>query len=88
MTEQEAVEIVKEVKWHGDGQFFLDEVNAREMAIKALEKQIPKKIEQKAHPDFPHMGKFWHCTCGVYYLKSGGNYCGNCGQRLEWGKGK
>ena len=63
-----------------------DILKGYDMAIEALEKQIPKKMEQKAHPDFPHMGKFWHCTCGVYYLESGGNYCGNCGQRLEWGK--
>ena len=52
------------------------EINA---AIKALEKQIPKKPELK--------GEYYVCpVCGVYQETSEGNppYCINCGQRILW----
>ena len=52
------------------------EINA---AIKALDKQIPKKAELK--------GAYYVCpVCGVYQETSEGNppYCLNCGQRLLW----
>ena len=52
------------------------EINA---AIKALDKQIPKKPELK--------GEYYVCpVCGVYQETSEGNppYCINCGQRLLW----
>ena len=49
------------------------------VAIKALDKQIPKKPELK--------GEYYVCpVCGVYQETSEGNppYCINCGQRLLW----
>ena len=52
------------------------EINA---AIKALEKQIPKKPEIK--------DEYYVCpVCGVYQETSEGNppYCINCGQRILW----
>ena len=52
------------------------EINA---AIKALDKQIPKKPELK--------GEYYVCpVCGVYQETSEGNppHCINCGQRLLW----
>ena len=52
------------------------EINA---AIKALDKQIPKKPEIK--------DEYYVCpVCGVYQETSEGNppYCINCGQRLLW----
>ena len=52
------------------------EINA---AIKAIEKQIPKK------PEFE--GEYYICpVCGVYQETSEGNppYCINCGKRLLW----
>jgi hypothetical protein len=46
-------------------------------AIKALEKQIPyKPTERKGFE-----GK---CKCGVVFLDRLTNYCGNCGQKLDW----
>ena len=48
-------------------------------AIKALDKQIPKKAELK--------GEYYVCpVCGVYQETSEGNppYCINCGKRLLW----
>ena len=52
------------------------EINA---AIKALEKQIPKKAELE--------GEYYVCPiCGVYQETSEGNppYCLNCGQAIGW----
>ena len=52
------------------------EINA---AIKAIDKQIPKKPEIKD-------GYYVCPVCGVYQETSEGNppYCINCGQRLLW----
>lgn len=48
-------------------------------AIKAIDKQIPKKPEIK--------DEYYVCpVCGVYQETSEGNppYCVNCGQALDW----
>ena len=48
-------------------------------AIKAIDKQIPKKPEIE--------GDYYVCpVCGVYQETSEGNppYCINCGQRILW----
>ena len=48
-------------------------------AIKAIDKQIPKKPEIE--------GEYYICpVCGVYQETSEGNppYCINCGKRLLW----
>ena len=52
------------------------EINA---AIKAIDKQIPKKPEIKD-------GYYVCPVCGVYQETSEGNppYCINCGQRILW----
>ena len=50
-----------------------------EAAIRAIDKQIPKKPELK--------GEYYVCPiCGVYQETSEGNppYCINCGQRILW----
>lgn len=68
-------------------------VKARNLAIKALEKQIPKK------PIFDYnlsdtLSKF-HCECGniikvnhdvgIMDDNDAPNYCSDCGQKLDWG---
>ena len=53
------------------------------VAIKAIDKQIPKKPEPKKDAS----GEYYVCpVCGVYQETSEGNppYCINCGQRLLW----
>lgn len=51
----------------------------------ALEKQIPQKIipfPDDVNPEFLPLGK---CpTCGTTLCT--GEYCENCGQKLEWGE--
>ena len=49
------------------------------LAIKAIDKQIPKKPELE--------GEYYICpVCGVYQETSEGNppYCINCGQAIGW----
>ena len=60
-----------------------------DMAIEALEKQIPKPPEYKVHEKYPTLGKDYYCQeCGVLFASwedenGRTNYCGNCGQRLR-----
>lgn len=67
-------------------------VKARDLAIKALEKQIPKK------PIFNHnlsdTLSLFHCECGnaikvshdigIMNNNNAPNYCSKCGCRLDW----
>lgn len=64
----------------------------RMKAIKALEKQIPKKPIDKTEPDDTASRAYKNCniivcpTCGGRLkLKSKGKYCDKCGQKLDWG---
>ena len=79
MTEHDAINTLKyrmntAIKIVGigeDGKAFED----MEMAIKALEKQIPKKPIYQGESD--------RCpNCGVCYVF--GNCCIECGQRIDW----
>ena len=64
-----------EVEWN----YPMDYAVAIDEAIKAIDKQIPKKPEIE--------GEYYICpVCGVYQETSEGNppYCINCGKRLLW----
>ena len=80
MDRKEAIEILKRNKPTSDPRRCGTELCAAvDMAIEALEKQIPKKPELK--------GEYYICpVCGVYQETSEGNppYCINCGKRLLW----
>ena len=53
---------------------------AAEIAVEAMEKQIPKKTVKPESPYF----KFACPTCGNYPLS--GHYCGECGQAIVYSK--
>ena len=64
-----------EVEWN----YPMDYAVAIDEAIKAVDKQMPKKPELE--------GEYYVCpVCGVYQETSEGNppYCINCGQRILW----
>ena len=69
-----------EVEWN----YPMDYAVAIDEAIKAIDKQIPKKPEPKKDAS----GEYYVCPiCGVYqeYLTDGKPpYCVNCGQALDW----
>lgn len=90
-TAKEAIENLKKLKSFHNGSYG----SSIRMAIEALEKQIPKKLNYMPDDDtcvYYH----WECPeCGNYYshsIKKGiralyGNsavYCSRCGQRLDW----
>ena len=60
-----------------------EHIKSIEMAIQALEKQIPKK----PHKNFEKFSGVW-CSCGKYfgkgYFVDKPIYCPNCGQKLDW----
>ena len=82
MTEKESIKIEK---------YLLDRkkpnYDLAEKVMEAVEKQIPKKIDNKAPDDL---------VCGCHSCgeinalwKANGdknNYCGNCGQKIDWSK--
>ena len=66
MTTNEAIKYLEK---HG---FVSDDV--KDIAIKALEKQIPKKpVYQEEREKCP--------SCGSLYIE---NYCAKCGQKIKW----
>lgn len=80
MTVQEAIEKLKYIKYIGNGEQEYKKCSesiAIDMAIEALEKQIPKKPIEDHTFDFCPV-----CSYSVDYLR---NYCKECGQKLDWG---
>ncbi len=79
MTESEAIKNLELCK---SSRLFIPKNDVLDMAIKALEKQIPKK---------PVLDKLYFCpTCKseMYgepdYAQLHFNYCTECGQKLDW----
>jgi len=74
----------------GDGDGVQDDIQALNLAITALEKQIPKKIYHKTWADIdgvpydlcPNCENNL-CTTGLLANRKG-KYCSDCGQKLDW----
>ena len=56
------------------------EIGTTEECRAAVEKQIPFRPEQEKL-----VAGIGRCKCGVEFLDKSTNYCGNCGQKLDWG---
>ena len=97
MTESEAIEKLKNMRLYmqiedknNDCKFTEDDYKANEMAMQALEKQIPKKVKIE-------QWIYTKCDCGYEFSRHHGDgyysiplenktkYCPNCGQKLDWG---
>ena len=80
INEAEAIECLK-INKPTSGYMMLQE--AVDMAIQALEKQIPKK----PHKNFEKFSGVW-CSCGKYlgkvYFVEKPSFCSDCGQKLDW----
>ena len=84
MTPQEAIRLIRNLPTmcvftdaYGEPIDSGDYYDAVDMAISALEKQIPRKIASKEdYEDCPTCGKI------VRYKREG--YCNNCGQKYVW----
>lgn len=85
MTELNAIEELKCYRAKS-GTEYPEEI---EMAIAALEKQIPKKVSNGAliALSFPPYMRGDCPVCGSRYLSSADtNYCNACGQKLDFGE--
>ena len=91
MTENEAIEIVRKEKAYMDSHAGRAQSEAFQMAINALEKQIPKKpiaIDYEKYMDTVKnalflKGSYWCPNCN--HVVKCGTYCSDCGQKLDWG---
>ena len=69
--------ILSRIKW---GQ---ENAEVFRMAIKALEKQIPKKPSM----EFNYEDDDYFCPdCGFTVIEEYDDFCGNCGQKIDWSK--
>ncbi len=92
MTEREAIEKIKQtplMRYIADRNPKGELGEALEMAVEALEKQIPKK--PKKIEDMEDLARtfFIECQCGAMNhvdIKHKDIYCWKCGQRLDWGE--
>ena len=96
MTESEAIknlkDILDECTESEEAVCYVTDVDAPalEMAIKALEKQIPKKLTYEGDgyaPDGTFIWGEWICPCcGRRYEVDYDDYdyCPDCGQKLDW----
>ena len=98
MTVSEAIEKLKNMRLYmqiedknNDCKFTEDDYKANDMAINALEKQIPKKLEYEAdgYADGELVYDYAKCPiCGhdfEYGINDWGcEYCSDCGQKLDW----
>ena len=95
MTENEAIEIIRKEKAYMDSHAGRAQSEAFQIAINALEKQIPKKVEiRKATNDDTESelrdfitvkGRICRCpSCRCCIHISELKYCWECGQKLDW----
>ena len=77
MTPKEAIETLKIAKAEVEWNYPLDYGIALDLAIDALEKQIPKKTMNK-----------YYCPSCEEQLMGKMNYCENCGHAIDWSEGE
>ena len=87
MTESEAIEKLKNMRLfmritdeNNDCKFTEDDYKANEMAIQALEKQMPKKPKERDCIGFDTLACH-ECKMALYLYEP---YCDNCGQKIDW----
>ena len=66
----------------GDGTPDGDLMLAIDMAVEALEKQMPKEVVTQRIDEGIELR---YCPrCHVHFIRTGMKYCGECGQALDW----
>ena len=83
MTNQEAIDTIKTAIAQVEWEYPMDYAAAFDMAIKALEKRIPKPIKQPMDVGSHLMGKCTNCF-HVLTQEDHPAYCGICGQKVKW----
>ena len=96
MTESEAIEKLKNMRLYmqiedenNDCKFTEDDYKANDMAIQALEKQIPKKPKKIEAEGYRYTYTYRCPICGGNFFGTGiAEYCYHCGQKLDWSDGE
>ena len=83
MTPQEAIEIINDVTWEDNGRHYGKIPSARELAISALEKQIPQKPNIHGYREGREINTIsYTCpNCNKHIGRE--NHCKHCGQALD-----
>lgn len=89
MTPQEAIKFLNETRagcaFTSDRQL----IDVCNMAISALEKQIPKKPLEYDRQEIRYLRTYDCPTCREGFTGTGfADYCYHCGQALDWGDEK
>lgn len=96
MTTEKALEILQEIKCDFKNKcctsIDLGNIEAIDVAISALEKQIPKKpISIKNDEDVKIGAGTWKagvtvykCSCCNSFISRSSDFCPDCGQALDW----
>jgi predicted RNA-binding Zn-ribbon protein involved in translation (DUF1610 family) len=82
MTENEAIKYMMLFREDWDRNSKTKNAEALDVAIKALEKQIPKKPLNDYCWHCPNCEEevYWDTECGQQKFR----YCHNCGQKIDW----
>lgn len=93
MKESEAIEKLKNMRLfmqiidkNSKHKFTEDDYKTNEMAIQALEKQIPKKVVKDGKRSYkcPCCGESAKTETGDSFIDYRLEYCDGCGQKLDW----
>ena len=92
MTENEAIEKLKNMRLYmqitdnnNDCKFTEDDYKANEMAIQALEKQIPKKPVKSEKQVVRYVNTYYCPICNLGITGTNiAKWCYHCGQKLDW----
>ena len=88
MTPQEAIERLRKIPVRPKPDNTLDML-AIIIAVKALEKQIPKKPIKSDRQEIRYTLTYDCPTCGRQFTGTGfADYCYHCGQALDWSADK
>lgn len=92
MKENEAIEKLKNMRLYmqitdknNDCKFTKDDYKANEMAIQALEKQIPKKPVKSEKQVVRYVNTYYCPICNLGITGTNiAKWCYHCGQKLDW----
>lgn len=82
MTNREAIEVIKLAQAQVEWEYPMDYATALDMAISALEKQIPKKV--RITTSTKRCSVCGRQLSGIGNIHPERNYCQGCGQKICW----
>ena len=82
MTNREAIEVIKLAQAQVEWEYPMDYATAFDMAISALEKQIPKRV--RITTSTKRCSVCGRQLSGIGNIHPERNYCQRCGQKICW----